>query len=434
VKRTTVIGSLGWVGLVTAAGLAELGQQVVGVDVVEEKIQALLCGQLPFYEPGLGHLIESNRQRGRLSFTSSLEEALRDSDIVFITVGTPSQPDGQTDSSQILAVAKDLGKFLKDYTIVVIKSTVPLRVIESFLGILKECGLSEGTHFDLVYSPEFLREGSAVNDFLEPSRIVIGGRNPTAVQRIRDLHEPLACPVVETTLENAVMIKYAANAYLATRISFINEIANICEHVGADVKAVIQGIGLDRRIGQDYLHPGLGFGGPCLQKDLSALIHMAESHSYVPCFLKAALEKNAHQVERILAKARAALGEEINGKVVAALGLAFKPRTSDVRNSLALAIIAELQRAGARIQAYDPQAMEAARSLLNEMKLCSSHHEACKGAHLLLILCSWEEFHKLDLNQLRAVVAQPVIVDGVNALNPEQARAAGFQYQGVGRR
>jgi UDPglucose 6-dehydrogenase len=431
-KRICVIGSLGYVGLVTAAGLAELGHQVIGVDLAEDKIKEIVRGHLPFYEPGFPELVRCNLARGRLSFTTSLKDALSESEITFIAVGSPATHNGQADLSQIFQVAEDLGKYLTKYQVVVMKSTVGSDGVQTFLQILQEAGRHDRKDFDLVSNPEFLREGHAVNDFLRPDRIVIGGSNPVAAQQIKGLYQALEAPIVETTLENALMIKYAANAYLAARISFINEVANICEHVRADVRAVIQGMGLDRRIGQGYLCPGLGFGGPCLQKDLSALIHMAESGGYIPHFLKAALAKNAHQVERILAKVRAVLGLGLQDKVVAALGLAFKPRTSDVRNSLAIRIITELHRYGVHVQAYDYEAMEAARPMLNGTRLVTNPYEACKGAHVLLILCAWEEFQKLDLKQLRASMAQPIIIDGVNALDAERARAAGFCYQGVG--
>jgi UDPglucose 6-dehydrogenase len=429
-----VVGGLGYVGLVTSACLAELGHTVTAVDVDGERLALVRQGQIPFHEPGLRELVERGLASGRLRLAATQEEGMRDARIVFVAVATPARPDGETDLSQVIAAAEELARLLERRTVVAIKSTVPLGTHRAVQRVLDAHGRVAGRDYDLVAVPEFLREGHAVHDFLHPTRIVIGGADPEVRQQIRRLFAHLDAPVLETTFEQALLIKYASNAFLAARVSFANELAGLCDAAGVDVAEVIRGMGYDARIGHAYLAPGIGFGGPCLEKDLRSLIRVAEGAGYEPAFLRAVLDKNDHQVRQVVRRAVEALDFDLYQRTVAILGLAFKPGTSDVRNSLAVRIVDRLLRQGALIRAHDPLANPEARQLLNGAQIVDDAYEAARGSHLVLVLNACEEFRRLDLARLRALVALPNLVDGVNGIDPAGAREAGFVYQGVGRR
>ena len=429
-----VVGGLGYVGLVTSAGLAELGHSVVVADADRERLALVKQGQLPFHEPGLKELLDRHLASGRLRLAEHLADGVRGARMVFIAVGTPSRTDGETDLSQVIAAAEELARVLTGRTIIAVKSTVPLGTHQALRRILEAHGRVEGRDYDLVALPEFLREGNAVHDFLNPTRVVIGGTDSAARQAVRELFSSLDVPVIETTFEHAVLIKYASNAFLAMRVSFANELASICDASGVDVVDVLRGLGYDNRIGHAYLSPGIGFGGPCLEKDLLSLIRYSEGEGYEPGFLRSILERNHHQVRTIVRRAIDMLDANLYARTIGVLGLAFKPGTSDVRNSLAVRIVDRLQRRGALIRAHDPVANGEARQMMREVSLFDDPYEAAQGCHLVVILTAWDEFRRLDLPRLRKAVALPNLVDGVNVLDPLAAKQAGFAYRGMGRR
>jgi UDPglucose 6-dehydrogenase len=429
-----VVGGLGYVGLVTSAGLAELGHDVVAVDADRERLALVRKGQLPFHEPGLKDLLGRHAASGRLRFADSLADGVRGARMVFIAVATPPRTDGETDLSQVIAAAEELAGVLTRRTIIAIKSTVPLGTHQAVRRILETRGRVEGRDYDLVALPEFLREGEAVHDFLHPTRVVIGGADPEARKAVRELFAGLNVPVIETSFEHAVLIKYASNAFLAMRVSFANELACVCDAAGVDVAEVLKGLGYDTRIGHAYLAPGIGFGGPCLEKDLLSLIRYAEGEGYEPTFLRSILEKNHQQVRTIIRRVIDALDANLYARTIAVLGLAFKPGTSDVRNSLAVRIVDRLKRRGAVIRAHDPVANGEASQVMSNVALFDDPYAAAQGAHLVLILTAWDEFRRLDLQRLRVTMATPILIDGVNVLDPAAARQAGFAYHGVGRR
>lgn len=428
-----VIGGLGYVGLVTSACLAELGQQVTVVDADQNRLVAVRAGRVPFFEPGLKELLERNVTAGRLRFAPTLADGVCDSRMIFIAVATPARHDGETDLSQVIAASDELARVLQPGTIIAVKSTVPTGTHQILRRILDAHGNEEGRDYNLVALPEFLREGNAVYDFLHPTRIIIGASDPEARHRVRQVFEGLPAPVLETTFEHAVLIKYASNAFLAMRISFANELAGICDAAEADVLEVLQGMGYDSRIGHAYLTPGIGFGGPCLEKDLLSLIRFAEGAGYEPAFLRAVHEKNEHQTRQVVRRVVDMLRGDLYARTIAVFGLSFKPGTSDVRNSLAVRIIDQLRRRGAVVHCHDPAANGEARHVLGDVVLFDDPYAAARGCHLVLVLTAWEEFRRLDLARLRKEVALPLIVDGVNALDPAAARMAGFTYQGIGR-
>jgi len=428
-----VIGT-GYVGLVTGAGFAELGNNVVCIDVDKVKIDNLKKGVVPFYEKGLKELVDRNLKAGRIKFTISMKEGIRDARIIFVAVGTPSKEDGEADLSQVIKVAEELADLIQDYKIIAIKSTVPVGTFQLIREVLTG-KIKEGTHFDIVSNPEFLREGDAVYDFFHPTRVIIGvdeGKERVA-DEIGELFRPLRAPIIKTSIINAQMIKYASNVFLASRISFINEIANICERVGADVNEIARGMSFDKRLGEGYLRAGIGFGGPCLVKDLKALIKMAENYGYEAQHLKSILIKNEHQVKHVVFKVKSMLGEVLYGKTIGVLGLTFKPGTNDTRNSLALKIIDLLKKEGARVKAYDPKGMEEAKILMNDLILCQDPYEVALNSDLLLILTGWDEFKDLNFNHIKEKLKEPIIIDGVNLLDPEKMRNLGFVYRGIGR-
>src|SRR5215831_13991560 len=427
-----VVGA-GYVGLVTGAVFADLGNEVVCVDNVADKISALQAGHMPIYEPGLEEMVARNVGDGRLFFSTDLASAVRKSVIVFIAVGTPRKADGQTDLSAVEAVAREIGRAMDRYTVVVNKSTVPVGTGE-FVREVIERHQRQPIPFDVVSNPEFLREGSAIEDTLRPDRIVIGAPTQQVAMTLLELYAPLERPMIITDVPSAEMIKYASNAFLATKISFINAIANICEVAGADVTQVMKGMGLDARIGAAFLQAGLGYGGSCFPKDSDSLIHTAATLGYDFKLLRSVVEINreraAHLVET-MAKALGPLGDT----TIAVLGLAFKPNTDDMREAKSLEVIHLLHVAGARVRAYDPAAMDNARAILPpSVTFAGSPYEAAEGAHAAVLVTEWNEFRFLNLERLRAQLKRPVIFDGRNLWEPERMRRLGFEYHSVGRK
>lgn len=447
--KVSIVGGAGYVGLVTGIGLAEVGHQVTCVDICADKIEKLKRGSSPISEPGLEGLLQKNMGAGRLSFTSDLEKGIPPAEIVFIAVGTPAKDDGAADLSQVIQVTEDLVRHLQGYTVIAIKSTVPVGTVELVESILRR-HKREGEEFDIVSNPEFLREGYGLYDFFHPDRIVIGARSERARQLMHELYEPIIyrtvkgvyddaadardpVPVIDTDLASAQMIKYASNAFLAARISFINEIAALCERVGADIKEVAKGMGYDPRIGRTYLDAGLGFGGPCLEKDLRALIKIAENNHCPVSLLRAVLERNEQQVREVIAKVKQLAGYLLYKKIITVFGLTFKANTSDIRNSLSLRVIEQLDHEGALVRAYDPVALCEVRSLHPELVLSEDPYEALIHADVLVILTDWPQFLELDYARIKQLMASPCIVDARNLLDPAEMRAYGFRYCSIGR-
>jgi UDPglucose 6-dehydrogenase len=426
-----VIGT-GYVGLVTGAVFADLGNEVVCVDNVPEKIAALQAGRMPIYEPGLEEMVAHNVADGRLSFTTDLAAAVRRSVIVFITVGTPAKNDGQTDLAAVEAVAREIARAMARYTLVVNKSTVPVGTGELVREVI-ERHQPTPVPFDVVSNPEFLREGSAIEDTLRPDRIVIGAPTQQVAMSLLELYAPLERPMIITDVPSAEMIKYASNAFLATKISFINAIANICELAGADVTQVIKGMGLDPRIGGAFLQAGLGYGGSCFPKDTDSLIHTASALGAEFTLLRAVVETNhdrASHFVRMIEKALAPLDE----KTIAVLGLAFKPNTDDMREAKSIQIIARLVELGATVRAYDPVAMDNARKVLPAaVSYCDSPYAAAADADGVALVTEWNEFKFLNLERLGSVMRRPVVFDGRNLWEPERMRRLGFEYHSIGR-
>lgn len=431
-RQIAVIGT-GYVGLVTGACLAELGNSVVCIDTDASKIEALKHGRIPFFEPGLQELVSRNSRSSRISFTTDAAGAIGAGEIVFIAVGTPMGEDGHADLQYVRAAARTIASALKegDHKIVVNKSTVPVETGDLVAAIIRESALNAGS-VAVVSNPEFLREGSAIADFMEPDRIVIGASEPTAVETMKELYKPLAAPVYVTDVRTAEMIKYTANAFLATKISFINEIANICSRVGADVKDVVAAVGADSRIGAAFLNAGLGFGGSCFPKDVNALSRIAESNEIEPTILRAVLDVNDRQI-RTAAKHLAEMLDGLQGKNVAVFGLSFKPNTDDVRESPAIALIQLLQENGAKVCAHDPEAIETARQILGDsIRYVRNCYEAVNQADALVIATDWNEYKQVDFEVLTRLMRGRVLLDGRNIYDAQQARDAGFQYVGIG--
>jgi UDPglucose 6-dehydrogenase len=430
-RRLAVIGA-GYVGLTTATCLAELGNEVVCIDVDRDKIAALRAGHVPVYEPGLLEMVQHNQHDGRLTFSDEPGQALRGREMIFIAVGTPLHENGQLDLSAIEAAARDIAGSLDGPVIVVNKSTVPVQTADLVAAFIERAKPS--THkVTVVSNPEFLREGSAIADFMHPDRIVIGVSDGAAESELRDLYAPLEAPVLVTDPRTAEMIKLTSNAFLATKVSFINEIANICEQVGADVKEVVLGAGSDRRIGATFMNPGLGFGGSCFPKDVLALVQMAEVSKVEPRLLRGTLEVNRSQIDRMLRRLETLL-DGLRGRHVAVFGLSFKPGTDDVRESPALALVRALLRADAIVSAHDPVAISNAhRELGDAVRYSDSQYDAAKDAHALVIATDWNEYKQLDFGILRSVMAGRVILDARNIYDPKKIAAEGFIYSGVGR-
>jgi UDPglucose 6-dehydrogenase len=432
-----VIGT-GYVGLVTGACFAEFGVQVICADKDAAKIAALERGEVPIYEPGLEDLVARNVKAGRLSFTTDTPAAVGASLVLFIAVPTPSQPDGGTDLSAVEGVAREIGRVLDGYKVIVAKSTVPVGTSERVCGWVRDELAKAGrkVHFSVASNPEFLREGAAIGDFMRPDRVVIGTDDQQTEAILKDLYRPLylnETPVVLTDIATAELTKYAANAFLATKICFINEIANLCENVGADVQAVARGIGLDRRIGPKFLHAGPGFGGSCFPKDTRSIAHYARERGEGFEIVEAVIRVNQRQRERMVEKIVELLDGDPRGKTVAALGLSFKPETDDVREAPSVEILQGLLQRGARVRAYDPEAMHAAASLLPDVTMCEDAYAACRDADVLVILTEWNQFRMLDLNRVKELLRRPAVADLRNVYDPDPMRAAGFTYAGVGR-
>ena len=431
-----VVTGTGYVGLVTGTCFADLGNQVVCVDVVSEKIAMLKRGQSPIYEPGLEEMIGRNMKANRLHFTTSYEEALVGAEFIFIAVGTPESEDGSADMKYVEQAARSIGKAAPgralEPLIIVNKSTVPIGTGDLVSRLVKE-ECPPDFQFRVVSNPEFTREGQAVLDFLQPDRVVLGSDHREAAERVRELYEPLDAPVIVTDIRTAEMIKYASNAILATYISFINEIAHICDHLGADVKLVAQGMGYDKRINAAFLQAGVGFGGSCFPKDVKALAHMAASNSAHPQLLTAVLDINRDARKHFVDKVVAMLGGDVKGKRIGALGLTFKADTDDMRESPAIDILNALRDLGAEVRAYDPVGMENAREVINGISYCTDAYEVAAGADALLLLTAWNEFKHLDMDKIRASMRKPVLLDGRNVYDPVEMRELGFSYAGVGR-
>lgn len=430
-RKICVIG-VGYVGLVTGTCFADLGNQVVCLDIAEDKIERLQRGEMPIYEPGLEELVARNVAAQRLHFTTQYHEAVPNADFIFIAVGTPSGVDGEADLKYVRLAAESIAETLTHYALIINKSTVPVGTGDSVAEILVERGKQPGRDFDVVSNPEFLREGSAVYDFMQPDRVVLGATNRDAADKVAQLYLPLRCPIMITDLRTAEMIKYASNAFLATRISFINEIATICEKLGADIKEVAAGMGMDKRIGRAFLDAGVGFGGSCFPKDVKALTWMAEVNGCHPQLLRVVMDINRDQRLQVIAKLRELLGT-LRGKTIAVWGLAFKPNTDDVREAPALDIIHIVQSEGARIRAYDPVAMGNARRVTSGVTFCENAYAAAEGADALVLVTEWNEFKQMDMARVANALKQKILVDGRNVYEPDKMRELGFVYRGVGR-
>src|SRR5438445_3597861 len=430
-----VIGT-NYVGLVTAACFAELGNRVVGIDIDPTKVERLTRGQLPIYEPGLEEIVVQNLKAGRLRFTLDYDNGLQEAEFAFVCVGTPSGTEGETDMTQVRSAAEGLGRHTvpRGDLIVVNKSTMPIGTGDWMRQSLQRSANGSGARFRVVSNPEFLREGSAVDDFRHPDRVVLGGTDPDAIERVASLYRDLQPEptIIKTDINSSEMIKYASNAFLATKISFINEIASICERLGADVKEVARGMGLDRRISPEFLDAGVGYGGSCFPKDVKALAHMASMAGAHPQLLRAVMEINRDMRRLVLQKVRGTLGS-VEDRTIGVLGLAFKPNTDDMREAPAVEIIHLLQSEGARVKAFDPAANEAARTLLPGVELCHDAYEVAKAADALILLTHWSEFRRLDLDRIRQAMRFPLLVDGRNLYDPSEMVAKGFFYQPIGR-
>jgi UDPglucose 6-dehydrogenase len=432
--RVTMIGS-GYVGLVSGACFADFGHEVVCVDKDERKIAALLAGKMPIYEPGLEQLVAQNVAAGRLRFTTDLKEGVRDADAVFIAVGTPSRRgDGHADLSYVYAASQEIAEALSGYTVIVTKSTVPVGTGDEVERIIREA--NPESDFAVVSNPEFLREGAAIDDFKRPDRIVLGGHDQRGLEVMRAIYRPLSlnrAPVVEMSRRGAELTKYAGNAFLATKITFINEIADLCERVGADVQDVARGIGLDGRIGSKFLHAGPGYGGSCFPKDTLALLKTSQDYDAPQRIVEAVVAVNDNRKRAMGRKVIQAMDGEVRGKTVAVLGLTFKPNTDDMRDSPAIAVIQTLQDAGARIRAFDPEGMSQAALVLDNVDYCDGPYEAIDGSDALVIVTEWDAFRALDLKRIHSMLNQPVLVDLRNIYPRDEVEAAGFRYVGVGR-
>jgi UDPglucose 6-dehydrogenase len=429
-----VVVGLGYVGLTTAACLADLGNEVTGVDIDAARLSMLNRNQMPIYEPGLEELVERGSRVGRLSFTADLVSALKTAEFVFVAVGTPPDRRGGADLTALKAVAREIGKNLVDNLVIVNKSTVPIGTGDLVSEIVSASRTSEAIAYSVVSNPEFLREGSAVNDFMHPDRVVLGGHDRAAAERVFELYRPLECPVLITDLYTAEMIKYASNAFLATKISFINEIARICEKLEADVTVVAEGMGMDARIGPAFLDAGIGFGGSCFPKDVRALARMAQEMGYHPELLHTVMDINKDMRKLVVDRLQELLGG-LRGQRIGILGLSYKPNTDDLRDAPSLDIIESLLRKGAQVQVFDPVSMAKAKHLLNGgVASARDAYGAARKADALAVLTEWNEFRSLDLRRLKQAMRRPVIVDGRNIWEPDHMRDMGFVYRGIGRR
>ena len=428
-----VIGT-GYVGLVTGACFAEFGVDVICVDVDAAKLERLSAGEMPIYEPGLEQIVTKNMQSGRLRFTTDIKQAVEQALVIFLAVGTPPKPDGSPDMSFVEAAARSVAQHMNGYKVIVTKSTVPIGTGEHLRKLIREHQKSK-LNFGIVSNPEFLREGAAINDFMRPDRVVIGSRDEEAIAIMRDLYRPLyliEAPFVVTSLEAAELTKYAANAFLATKISFINEIANLCEAIGCDVHDVARAIGMDKRIGSKFLHPGPGFGGSCFPKDTQALASVARDFGRESLIVDAVIEVNRRQRQAMLPKIEKLVGS-LEGKTIAVLGLAFKPETNDMREAPSVEIIRGLLKGGATVRVYDPVAMEEAAEMISDVVFSDDEYTAVTGADALVFVTEWNQFRALDMTRIRDLMRSPSIADLRNIYEPEHMRELGFQYVGIGR-
>lgn len=432
-----IIGT-GYVGLVTGVCFAEFGVNVTCVDKDAERIEQLSRGVSPIFEPRLGEMLARNMTDGRLRFTTDADAAVQQSLVVFIAVGTPSLPDGSADLGDVMAVARMIAGNLNGYKVVVTKSTVPVGTSRRIQEVIRQHGGNGGQVFDVASNPEFLREGSAIEDFLRPNRVVIGADSPQAAAILQDLYRPLyliETPILATTPETAELIKYASNSFLAVKISFINEVANLCETLGVDVHTIAKAMGLDQRIGPKFLHPGPGYGGSCFPKDTRALAQIAREHGLRTRIVEAAVDVNEQQKLRMVDKIVRALGSPatLEGITVGVLGLAFKPNTNDLREAPSLVIVRELQSRGAQVQAYDPEAMAEAKAFLPDVQLCQDAYGVADGADVLVLVTEWNQFRNLDLSELKLRLRRPILVDLRNVYDRDRVTALGFEYHAVGR-
>jgi UDPglucose 6-dehydrogenase len=429
-KNIAVIGT-GYVGLVTGTCFADLGNRVTCIDIDEQKIGTLRSGGVPIYEPGLEEMVRRNVAAGRLFFSTSYAEGLQDAEYVFIAVGTPSGVDGEADLQSVRVAAETIAENMQRPLIIINKSTVPVGTGDWVADIIRT-HQPEPIVFSVVSCPEFLREGSALADFISPDRVVLGSLDREAAEKVAQLHLPLRAPIVLTDLRTAEMIKYASNAFLATRISFINEIAAICERLGADVKEVAAGMGYDKRIGRSFLDAGIGFGGSCFPKDVKALEYMALLHGAHPSLLRAVMEINRDQRRQIVQKLREMLGT-LRDRKIGLLGLAFKPNTDDMRDAPSIEVAHMLLREGSQVVGYDPVAHPVAQRVIPDLRLAANPYELAVGCDALVLVTEWNEFKHLDLTRLKSLMRTPVFVDGRNVYEPEAMREAGFLYRGIGR-
>ena len=433
----SVIGC-GYVGLVTGAVFADLGNDVIGVDIDKNRVDTLNTGDCPIHEPRLPELLERNLREGRLTFTTSIPEAVSESEIIFICVGTPPAEDGGTDLSQVEAVAADIARSVHDYKIIVNKSTVPVGTGDFVREVIEKNGVAP-TDFDVVCNPEFLREGQAVRDTLQPERIVIGSSSEKAAKIVRRLFQALDAPCIITDTQSAELIKYASNALLATKITFINAVANLCEQTQADIREVAKGVGADSRIGHSFLGAGLGYGGSCFPKDVDALLHASRRLGVEMSILEAVRAENDSRVPRFVQRIIERLGEKhhlpLEGKTIGLLGLSFKPDTDDMREAKSIEVCHALREAGARLRAYDPIATANARRIIGDegIEYCQSPYEAAKGASGIVIVTEWREFIQLNLDRLKTEMVEPIIFDGRNIYSSEQVTDAGFEYFSIGK-
>ncbi len=429
-KNICVVGT-GYVGLTTGVCFADLGHSVTCIEIDLHKLELLRSGKSPIFEPGLEEVQERNMRAGRLRFTDDYAVGIPDAEFIFITVGTPMGEDGAADLTYVKAAARSIGKYLRSGSIIIDKSTVPVGTGDMVENIIAEHA-GPDVRFDVVSNPEFLREGSALSDFFRPDRIVLGAKSREAAQRVAALHETLGAPIIITDLRTAEMIKYASNAFLATRISFINEIAQICERLGADVREVARGMGADKRIGPHFLEAGVGYGGSCFPKDVLALYHMAASAGCHPQLLQAVMDINSDARKRFVRKVEVVLGD-LEGRLIGVLGLSFKPNTDDMREAPSVDIINALLKKGARVKAYDPVAMARAEELLPTVTFTATAYDVAKDADALLLITEWNEFKQLDWDRIKRYMRQPVVIDGRNLYDPTEMRNRGFIYWGVGR-
>jgi len=433
VMNICIIGT-GYVGLVTGACLAEFGMNLICVDNDQQKIDLLQQGKMSVHEPGLEDLVLKNMREGRLSFSTSIQDGVTSSLVIFIAVGTPSKDDGSADLRAVEEVAKEIARYMNGYKVVVVKSTVPVGTCRCLKQLIQD-HQAQPIPFDIVSNPEFQREGSAIEDFMRPDRVTIGAESEQAIAIMKDIYNALyliETPFVITSLETAEMIKYAANTFLATKVTFINEIANLCEMVGADVHHVAKAMGLDGRIGKKFLHPGPGFGGSCFPKDTRALSKIARESGYVFKILESVIEVNEEQKQRMVIKIKEKVGN-LKGKTIGILGLSFKPNTNDIRESSSIAIIQGLLVMGAKVKAFDPAAMEEAKAIFPGLEYGKDAYDVARGADALVLVTEWNQFRRLDLPRIKDLLKSPIFIDLRNVYDPDQMKRLGFNYCGVGR-